>query len=146
MDPLGDVLYAANTNADLSFGGATVVAIDVLRHARAVECFRRFGSDPGSVGDSSCGTVSCGDAGSVLGSTATIEETESKEAALSQRVADYDAIAACMRFVKQQYAGQRIGLPKLGAGLAGGDWAIIAGLIEQELAGEDVTLVEYRAG
>ncbi|MBP8196799.1 MAG: hypothetical protein KAY55_06475, partial [Deltaproteobacteria bacterium] len=90
MDPLGDVLYAANTNADLSFGGATVVAIDVLRHARAVECFRRFGSDPGSVGDSSCGTVSCGDAGSVLGSTATIEETESKEAALSQRVADYD--------------------------------------------------------
>ena len=90
MDPLGDVLYAANTNADLSFGGATVVAIDVLRHARAVECFRRFGSDPGSVGDSACGTVSCGDAGSVLGSTATIEETESKEAALSQRVADYD--------------------------------------------------------
>jgi hypothetical protein len=31
MDPLGDVLYATNTNADLSFGGATVVAVDVLR-------------------------------------------------------------------------------------------------------------------
>jgi len=90
MDPLGDVLYAANTNADLSFGGATVVAIDVLRHARAIECYRRFGSDPGTVGDSQCGMVSCGDSGSVLGTTATVASTESKEAAFSSRIADFD--------------------------------------------------------
>lgn len=90
MDPLGDVLYAANTNADLSFGGATVVAIDILRHARAVECFRRFGSDPGTAGDSFCGKVSCSDSGAVLGTSATVEETESKEADQSVRAADFD--------------------------------------------------------
>ena len=90
MDPLGDVLYAANTNADLSFGGATVVAVDVLRHARAIECFRRYGSDPGTAGDSFCGSVSCGDAGTVLGSAATVEETEAREAATGQRPADFD--------------------------------------------------------
>src|SRR6185295_14031447 len=39
MDPLGDLLYVSNTNADLSFGGATLVAVDILRHERAVECF-----------------------------------------------------------------------------------------------------------
>ncbi len=90
MDPLGDILYASNTNADLSFGGATVVAIDVLRHARAVECFRRFGGDSGTAGDSYCGNVSCADSGAVLGSSATVEETESKEAATGQRPADFD--------------------------------------------------------
>lgn len=90
MDPLGDVLYAANTNADLSFGGATVVAVDVLRHARATECFRRYGSDLGTAGDSYCGNVSCGDSGAILGSTATVEETEAKEAATGQRVSDFD--------------------------------------------------------
>ena len=88
MDPLGDVLYATNTNADLSFGGSTVVAVDILRHARAVEYFRRFGSDAGVVGDSFCGQVSCADSGAALGVSATLEETEGKEA--GQRVADYD--------------------------------------------------------
>ncbi len=41
MDPLGDVLYVGNTNGDLSFGGGTVVAVDVLRYERAVACTRK---------------------------------------------------------------------------------------------------------
>jgi O-acetyl-ADP-ribose deacetylase (regulator of RNase III) len=88
------------------------------------------------------GTCSTATIGALTVVNAYTQYTWSKK---GQRVADYDAIASCLRFVKQQYAGQRIGLPKLGAGLAGGDWAIISGLIERELAGEDVTLVEYRA-
>lgn len=56
---------------------------------------------------------------------------------------DYDAVRSCFRWIKQQYSGKRIGLPKIGAGLAGGDWERIAGIIEDELAGEDVTLVEF---
>lgn len=59
-----------------------------------------------------------------------------------QRTADYDAIRSCMKWIKSTYAGRRIGLPKIGAGLAGGDWAIIKAIIDEELAGEDVTLVE----
>ena len=60
-------------------------------------------------------------------------------------VADYAAIRAAMQQVKAQFAGKRIGYPKIGAGLAGGDWATIAQIIDEELAGEQHTLVLYQA-
>jgi O-acetyl-ADP-ribose deacetylase (regulator of RNase III) len=58
-------------------------------------------------------------------------------------LADYDAIRAAFRLIKQQFPGRRIGYPKIGAGLAKGDWPMIAALIDEELAGEDHTLVEF---
>jgi len=58
---------------------------------------------------------------------------------------DYDAVRSCMRWIKKHYAGKRIGLPKMGAGLAGGDWATIAAIMEEELGGEDFTLVEFKS-
>lgn len=58
---------------------------------------------------------------------------------------DYDAVRASMRALKKNFSGQRIGYPKIGAGLARGDWSIISQIIEDELAGEDHTLVEYVA-
>lgn len=56
---------------------------------------------------------------------------------------DYEAVRSCMGWIKDNFPGLRIGLPKIGAGLAGGDWKEIASIIKEELAGEDVTLVEY---
>lgn len=56
---------------------------------------------------------------------------------------DYQAIRRIMRAIKQDFGGKRIGYPKIGAGLARGDWNIISHIIENELAGEDHTLVEY---
>ena len=61
----------------------------------------------------------------------------------SGRKVDYQAVRSCMEWIRDRFSGKRIGLPKIGAGLAGGDWAIIAAIIDEELAGEDVTLVEY---
>jgi O-acetyl-ADP-ribose deacetylase (regulator of RNase III) len=58
-------------------------------------------------------------------------------------LADYDAIRSVFRRVKQQFAGQRIGYPKIGAGLARGDWETISRIIEAELAGENHTCVEF---
>jgi O-acetyl-ADP-ribose deacetylase (regulator of RNase III) len=58
-------------------------------------------------------------------------------------LADYDAIRSVFRQVKQQFGGQRIGYPKLGAGLARGDWTIIANIIEAELDGENHTYVQF---
>jgi O-acetyl-ADP-ribose deacetylase (regulator of RNase III) len=55
---------------------------------------------------------------------------------------DYDAVAACMAAVKRTFAGSRIGYPRIGAGLAGGDWTRIAAIIDAALDGEDHTLVE----
>ena len=61
-------------------------------------------------------------------------------------LADYDAIRSAFRQIKQRFAGRRIGYPKIGAGLAKGDWATISPIIEEELAGEDHTLVEFVPG
>jgi len=47
---------------------------------------------------------------------------------------------------QRQFAGRRIGYPRIGAGLAGGDWQRIAAIIDEELAGEDHTLVEFDGG
>lgn len=56
---------------------------------------------------------------------------------------DYEAVRTVMRGVKAAFTGQRIGYPKIGAGLAGGDWALIAAIIDEELAGEDHAVVEF---
>lgn len=57
---------------------------------------------------------------------------------------DYRALASCFQKIKTQFSGKRIGYPLIGAGLAGGDWSIIATIIDEELAGEDHTLVEFK--
>lgn len=57
--------------------------------------------------------------------------------------ADYAAIRQVFRRVKQAYASRRIGYPALGAGLAGGDWDLIATIIDEELAGEEHVFVQW---
>jgi len=59
----------------------------------------------------------------------------------SQVNADYDAIRSCMKSIKEDYPGKKVGLPLIGAGLAQGDWGIISSIIEEELQGEDVTVM-----
>ena len=56
---------------------------------------------------------------------------------------DYDAVRGVAQQVKANFSGQRIGYPRIGAGLAGGDWDTIAAILDEELAGEDHTLVQY---
>lgn len=57
--------------------------------------------------------------------------------------ADYKAIRGCFKKIKEQFSGKKIGIPKIGAGLAGGDWEKISSIIEEELKGEDLTCVQY---
>lgn len=54
---------------------------------------------------------------------------------------DYNALRSCFNKIKTIYSGNRIAYPKIGAGLAGGDWSIISAIIDEELEGEDHTLV-----
>ena len=55
----------------------------------------------------------------------------------------YEAVRSVMRQVKKDFSGLRIGYPKIGAGLAGGDWERIEEIIDAELTGEQHWLVEY---
>jgi O-acetyl-ADP-ribose deacetylase (regulator of RNase III) len=57
---------------------------------------------------------------------------------------DYNAVRTVMREVKARFGSRRFGYPRIGAGLAKGDWRLIAEIIDTELAGEDHTLVEYK--
>lgn len=60
-----------------------------------------------------------------------------------QKHADSDAIRAVMKKIKRDFAGKRIGYPMIGAGHARGDWNEISAIIEEELAGEDHTFVQF---
>lgn len=56
---------------------------------------------------------------------------------------DYDALRSALRAMKEEFSGLLFGLPKIGAGLAGGDWDVIEAIIEEELEGERVIVVNY---
>jgi O-acetyl-ADP-ribose deacetylase (regulator of RNase III) len=57
---------------------------------------------------------------------------------------DYQALTQCLQWVAKTYPDQRIGLPKIGAGLAGGDWPQIKPIIETTLVQTEYTLVLFR--
>lgn len=60
-------------------------------------------------------------------------------------LANYSSIDKVFKSLAIVFEGKRIGFPKIGAGLARGDWAIIEEIIENNLEGMcDYTLVEYR--
>ena len=56
---------------------------------------------------------------------------------------DYDAVRQLFARIKKDFANKRIGYPKIGAGLAKGDWELISEIIDTERQGEDHTLVVY---
>ncbi len=58
---------------------------------------------------------------------------------------DYAAFTLCMRKMNYRFKGKHVGLPKIGAGLAGGDWNRIEKIIEQELRDCRITVVNYKS-
>ena len=54
---------------------------------------------------------------------------------------DYDAFKLCMRKMNKIFKGKHIGLPQIGAHLAGGDWEKIKPIIQKELKDCKVTVV-----
>ncbi|MEZ0387019.1 MAG: phosphatase, partial [Verrucomicrobium sp.] len=57
---------------------------------------------------------------------------------------DYDAVRNCMEWVAKTYEGSRIGLPKIGAGLAGGDWSTLRAIVEETFDQCEVTIVNFQ--
>lgn len=57
---------------------------------------------------------------------------------------DYEALTVCMRKMNALFTDKHIGLPRIGAGLAGGDWERIKNIIQTELSDCKVTIVNYK--
>jgi O-acetyl-ADP-ribose deacetylase (regulator of RNase III) len=59
---------------------------------------------------------------------------------------DYDAIEKVFKLIKTVFGNKefKFGIPKIGAGLAGGDWERIKSIIDPLMKDEDLTLVEYQ--
>lgn len=56
---------------------------------------------------------------------------------------NYDAIVKVFVEIANDFSGKRVGIPMIGAGLAGGNWAVINKIIENAVGGLDITVVEY---
>lgn len=57
---------------------------------------------------------------------------------------DYEALTLCLRKINHEFKGATIGVPLIGAGLAGGDWLKIHEIIDRELKDMDVTIVRFK--
>jgi len=56
---------------------------------------------------------------------------------------DYDAITLCMRKINHIFKGKSIGLPKIGCGLARGEWSVVRQILERELVDMDITIINF---
>ena len=56
---------------------------------------------------------------------------------------DYQAIKDVFSRINMNFPGKKIGIPKIGAGLAGGDWKRIEGIIDEATPDVNIELVEY---
>jgi len=58
---------------------------------------------------------------------------------------DYDAFTNALRGLKPLFVGENytVGMPMIGAGLAGGDWRIISEIIEEEFQNVNYNIVRY---
>lgn len=57
---------------------------------------------------------------------------------------NYAAFEMCMKKMNYRFKDKHIGLPQIGAGLAGGDWEKIKQIIKDELKDCTVTIVIYK--
>lgn len=56
---------------------------------------------------------------------------------------DYNALELVLKKINRDFAPERIGLPLIGCGIAGGKWHIVRKIIERQLKDCDITIVHY---
>lgn len=58
---------------------------------------------------------------------------------------DYESLTISLRKIGILHPGSTISLPKIGCGLAGGDWNIVQGIIKKELKNNNIIIVNYKS-
>lgn len=57
---------------------------------------------------------------------------------------NYNALEKCIRWILNKYSGMKVGMPRIGTGLGGGDWEKIEKTIKDADTNENVTVVTLR--
>jgi O-acetyl-ADP-ribose deacetylase (regulator of RNase III) len=58
----------------------------------------------------------------------------------SRRAVNYNSVALCFEKINKLCAGKTVAMPRIGAGLAGGDWDIIRVIVEKSAPDVDITV------
>jgi O-acetyl-ADP-ribose deacetylase (regulator of RNase III) len=77
-----------------------------------------------------------------LGLTVLNIYTQFKKAGPKPKIR-YEALEQACRSIAVEFKGKRMGLPTIGAGLAGGDWLIIKEILGRELSPVELTVVVF---
>jgi len=116
--------------------------------AKAFGCDRfimeRIGSDVNKLGNIDYQTINVNENELIVVNAYTQFNYGRNHADGDAKPLSYEALTLCMKKINILFAGKHIGLPKIGAGLAGGDWRIIKEIIIRELVDCDVTVVNYK--
>ena len=119
-------------------GGIARVIQEVFPEAYEADCKTKSG-DKGKLGTYTAATVER------KGHSITIVNGYTQyDFAGCGPLVDYDAVRTLFAKLKKDFSGRKIGYPKIGGGLAQGDWNVLSDIIDTELAGEDHTLVEFK--
>lgn len=57
---------------------------------------------------------------------------------------DYAALSLCLKKINHEFKGMTVGLPKIGCGLAGGDWDMVSSIIRTYMPDVKVFVVNYK--
>ena len=131
------VVHGCNCFCTMGAGVAKLIKME-FPEAFIADCQTRKG-DKRKLGDITCATINISGRPVIIVNGYTQYNYKGK-----QPLADYEAIRSVFNKIKKLFSGMRIGFPKIGAGLAGGDWCVIGKIIHEELVGEDFTLVEFK--
>ncbi len=58
---------------------------------------------------------------------------------------DYNALELILKKINFLFKGERIGLPLIGCGIAGGNWNVVKKIIQRQLKDCDVTVVHFKS-
>lgn len=141
------IIHGANCFCTFSAGIAKTIKT-LFPEAYAVDCRTKKG-DPRKLGTISHTLISDGDHNNfyIINAYTQFKHWREEGEDPAAPLVDYQAVKDVFALIKKDFGdrGLRFGIPKIGAGLALGDWFTISKIIEIEMKGEDITLVEFSA-
>lgn len=57
---------------------------------------------------------------------------------------DYNALELVLKKINFTFSPEKIGLPLIGCGIAGGNWNVVKKIIQRQMKGCDVTIVHFK--